>query len=860
MPFDIFGWLEDFPPDESQGARGRIGQQPGHPDRPAPEADAGPVGRPARKAGRPKKEQQTDRTWRLYRAQEFLLGPKFKASILGKNGSDALIDALCVLIEGYDLTSDEVSRVIYVYNNVKCIPPWDDREIAHAIESAEKKVGAKPRGKIFAEEPRSPKNWKPKKHYKPVEYDIEEINRKVAIFVESRSFDLILSDKEFINQFSRLSISDPDEYEVLRARLRENVKNYRDKIFERFIETARSLLIVPVVIPDRAEGEGEQPDDNDRPEIIITTEEYDVTDQAIDALSVCPDIFQRSNILVTVIREKVRNKDKDEDKNGQPTVEQLVQPPANGHIDKEDDIQEVIRRKIARTVGTPKITILSIARIRDLMTQWARWIRMVPDPEQEGEFIARASHPPDWGASSVSARGHWKGVDTLEAIVETPILRPNGTILDRPGYDEDTGILFEPNGEFPTIPEHPTHADAVRSASDLIDLVENFPFVDTRHGVAWLAGALTPFARFAIGDCCPLFLFDANMPGIGKSKLCDIISILATGRKASRTIFPESDDEMRKRITSIAMAGDRLVLIDNIEVGRPFGGSAIDSAITATFWKDRILGRSEMTSEIPLNTIWYATGNNITLKGDIIRRIILSRMFTDLENPESRSNFRHPDILGYVEQNRGQYVRDCLVILRSYFAAGCPKVCKTTFGSFEAWSDIVRSAIVWTTGQDPCSTQVKLRVEDQNTEARMAIIGAWDDFKEWEQDNPGGGRAEYKKGYYTSAEILECVNGNPEAFPNMRALLASWSKNDSLPTTRVIGSKLRSCKGQVINGKCLCCVYLRKGFAYWTVATTEEIREGGGIEEWSRRIGGSQDTDLSEEGSEEHDGNESYVM
>src|ERR1043165_9704986 len=62
-----------------------------------------------------------------------------------------------------------------------------------------------------------------------------------------------------------------------------------------------------------------------------------------------------------------------------------------------------------------------------------------------------------------------------------------------------------------------------------------------------------------------------------------------------------------------------IVLIDNIN--RPLGAGALDAALTGTAWSERILGKGEKIA-LPLLTIWYATGNNVTFKGDTARRCL----------------------------------------------------------------------------------------------------------------------------------------------------------------------------------------------------------------------------------------------
>src|ERR1051325_5093654 len=85
-----------------------------------------------------------------------------------------------------------------------------------------------------------------------------------------------------------------------------------------------------------------------------------------------------------------------------------------------------------------------------------------------------------------------------------------------------------------------------------------------------------------------------------------------------------------------------IVLIDNIN--RPLGSGALDTALTGTAWSERILGKSEKI-DLQLLTIWYATGNNVTFKGDAARRCLHVRPDSVLEKPEYRDASKHPKLL-----------------------------------------------------------------------------------------------------------------------------------------------------------------------------------------------------------------------
>jgi hypothetical protein len=115
-------------------------------------------------------------------------------------------------------------------------------------------------------------------------------------------------------------------------------------------------------------------------------------------------------------------------------------------------------------------------------------------------------------------------------VVGAPALRPDGSILDRPGYDPATGLLYCPARDYPAVPAMPTVDDARRAAALLLGLVAEFPFASEDHKAAWLSAVLTVPARPAIKGPCPGFLFDAPMPGSGKTLLAELVGLIGTGR------------------------------------------------------------------------------------------------------------------------------------------------------------------------------------------------------------------------------------------------------------------------------------------------------------------------------------------
>ena len=131
-------------------------------------------------------------------------------------------------------------------------------------------------------------------------------------------------------------------------------------------------------------------------------------------------------------------------------------------------------------------------------------------------------YPPRELAADILALHEWP-FPTLHAVVESPTLRPDGSILDQPGYDPSTGIVYVPSVDLdmPEIPAKPSPKSVGRARRLLRELIQDFPFVDAADRTNMLALLLTPVVRPAIAGPVPLALLDAPSAGTGKSLLAE---------------------------------------------------------------------------------------------------------------------------------------------------------------------------------------------------------------------------------------------------------------------------------------------------------------------------------------------------
>jgi hypothetical protein len=464
---------------------------------------------------------------------------------------------------------------------------------------------------------------------------------------------------------------------------------------------------------------------------------------AAKAMARHPDIFIRGGTLARVIR----------------------------HEGSDDDAKGVWRDS-----GSPMIATISA----DVAGVWLSASAQFQKYDRRSKDWLFMPPPRDLAAAVLGLR-IYPGGRELAGVIEAPTLRPDGTLLNVPGYDPATGLLYVPNAVYPVVKDRPTLDDAKLAAAELLDLVVDFPFVGQGQA-AFLAAMLTPIARFAIDGPCPLFLFDSPVSGSGKTLLCDLIAVVATGRIMARSHYVEDDEEMSKIITAVVLAGDRMMLFDNVET--TLGSAPLDAALTGRRWKQRILGRSEMTPELPLNVVWFATGINVALGSTQFRRTVTSRIEPKVERPEERGDFMYPDVVATAQERRPRLLAAALTVLRAYDVAGRPDQKLTPFASYGAWSSLVRNAVNWVKGSDPCANRDELRAADAKIDEAHAVITGWAEL-------PGSDHG------LTAAEALDIVAGNPAGFRILHEVFSGWSRS-GLPGSRAIGNRVKKYRGRVV--------------------------------------------------------------
>ena len=249
-------------------------------------------------------------------------------------------------------------------------------------------------------------------------------------------------------------------------------------------------------------------------------------------------------------------------------------------------------------------------------------------------------------------------------------------------------------------------------------LLEDFPFTDDASRSVALSALITPVVRGAM-PVAPMHAITATAPGSGKSYIVDLVSAISAGERAPVISAGRTEEETEKRLGAAIIEGQPLISIDN--VNGELGGDALCQMIERPIVSVRPLGTSKLM-KVPSRACCFATGNNIQLVGDMTRRVVLCSLDPDMERPELRKF--HGDPFAAVVADRGAYIAAALIIVRAYAVAGYPGLL-TPLASFEAWSRLVRSALVWLERADPIETMEKARSEDPVTSTLNNLFAVW---------------------------------------------------------------------------------------------------------------------------------------
>lgn len=284
------------------------------------------------------------------------------------------------------------------------------------------------------------------------------------------------------------------------------------------------------------------------------------------------------------------------------------------------------------------------------------------------------------------ALGPERRLKKLLGLINNPVVLPDGTLLSLAGYDSHSQLYLAPAWDrLPEISSQPSHAELSEALETLWHPFKQFPFVSAAARGGMLAALLTAVIRKVL-PTAPAFAFDAPTQGSGKTLLANCVGELAGGAKLMAPLPAKNEEEVAKVLLSVLLDTPRAVIFDN-QLGS-LDSASFAAVLTSPKYEGRILGVSK-TAELPTNTVFMLTGNNLIFGGDMPRRIVNIRVDAEQESPFTRAFDLNP--LAHVRENRLALCVAAVTLILGAFPQSVPG----RLGSFEDWDRLVAQTVAW---------------------------------------------------------------------------------------------------------------------------------------------------------------------
>jgi putative DNA primase/helicase len=349
--------------------------------------------------------------------------------------------------------------------------------------------------------------------------------------------------------------------------------------------------------------------------------------------------------------------------------------------------------------------------IRDALGTRSLWLRMDSRTKTWTQI-----NPPKEIATQILSLVNETGFPVISQVTVIPTLRPDGSLLDKPGYDDRSGAFYLPDHaiDIGVIPERPSLDEANGALEYLSFLVSEFPFVEDVDRSVALSMILTLALRLMF-DVVPAHATTAPAIGTGKSLLSDIAAMIASGERAG--VIGASRDliEVEKAVNGVMLSGQNFVVLDNLTglVESTFISQCIERPILTL----RPLG-SSVPQRIANGSMFVLNGNNLALSNDLIRRVLLCHLDAQMERPYLREHSF--DVIHEISANRSRYLRAILILGR--FGLASQPHGKPELASFVAWDRCVRRALIALGCTDPISAINATESDDPARQALMRVL------------------------------------------------------------------------------------------------------------------------------------------
>ncbi|MGW3024806.1 bifunctional DNA primase/polymerase [Streptomyces sp. NPDC001221] len=372
--------------------------------------------------------------------------------------------------------------------------------------------------------------------------------------------------------------------------------------------------------------------------------------------------------------------------------------------------------------GNPIVKQLGTDNLRAYLAEHVITYTVVSDPLTQGTKEVRELVMPKT-CGTILGRKDWPLLP-LRGIVTSPVVRPDGTLVQVPGYDRPTGLYLHPRIPLRRLAPQ-VSAESVQRAKDIVlgQMLADFPFVDASDRAQYLGALLSPIIRPYVPGPTPILVITSTSQASGKTLLKDAFSYVYG---LAETPWPENDAELRKAITAkLWDCGDPVIAMDNLPNGHIIKSPILSSLATSANWSDRLLGSTSSVT-IPNDRLWVLTGNNLRTGGDNARRTLWVRLDPDCPDPDQRDNFTVGDLRSWLTDNASTVVAALVTMVRGWLADGA-KTVNTRMGDYSRWASTVAGILEYLEVPGWLTTRDNSTGLDDEAEEWAAFLTAWRD-------------------------------------------------------------------------------------------------------------------------------------
>ena len=300
------------------------------------------------------------------------------------------------------------------------------------------------------------------------------------------------------------------------------------------------------------------------------------------------------------------------------------------------------------------------------------------------------------------------GMPKISGVIMYPVVTRDGSLVTAEGFNRETALYI---GEGLGITQNELDATPISTALEtILDLYSDFPFHDPSIGQSLsVACFLSAFARKAL-DKSPAFIVTSPYPADGKT-IWSYIPQIALSKEPANYSLSGNEEEQIKQLTSYFMEDPDLMVFDN-QNGR-FHSQALTELLTSGKFKARLLGKNDTVQFTPKTSI-IVNGINVRPSEEIMTRSIVVEF-----DRRTSEQFKHPQILEYVMQQRRHVVKAALRLLQHGVTADI-KPFKPS--RFYEWDQFVRKAVIAAGLVDPMREDLRSRSMDEESSIKDELV------------------------------------------------------------------------------------------------------------------------------------------